>query len=742
MTLISPPASLAGDLGLNPAKQHALLVGCTIYPNNGAVPELYGPGNDVPAWAEWLTDPKGFGFPPANVTTLLGWPDEPGRRPTRANIAKAFETLASKAKPDDRIFILLSGHGSQVPIPPDQDSFDPKNFEPDGLDEVFLPADVEDGERGSANIIKDDDLGVWLDKIRDKGAHVLIVFDCCHSGTMTRGDDLERPRVVRPQVIGVKDERLAEAVQRAERARKDAEAAGRDLDAEARALAQAGGKTGQGSMVAFYAAQSFETAPELPLPEGAPRTKDHYFGLLSYTLLQTLEQRHSPISYHDLGRLLAAHYRATRGTRAPTPFCEGDLDREVLGFRRWPVRPDIVLERQQGKLQVSAGEFLGLTQGSVLAVRRPAGMDAGNGEILGHVRVVSTSPTTAIVTPTAYGGQPAAAAEALPDLGCCELVSRDFGDMRVKLFASGSPVVAAALAAMARDLRDLINTSVAEDKAEWVLRPFPDDRAAREFGLTSLGGDHVLLYQGQGRRLIPAAGARDAGHPPAFTPASGPNVPRKVFAAYSASDPSALASALERDLPKVFKWQNVWRIVSGVSAQEGGETHGLQFEVALLKDENDRSGGELLRNPVLRDGQEMEFRLKNEGVEDLWVSLLYLDANLGIEQYWAGALRQGTALRPFRTTMTVKNNSTGLEGMVVMALPLSVQKEEPDFRFLEQQPLHLPETVKRSVNQAPSTPFGKLMAAAAFNGRAREMERRVPSTPAILSQSWLLLNKQ
>ena len=132
-------------------------------------------------------------------------------------------------------------------------------------------------------------------------------------------------------------------------------------------------------------------------------------------------------------------------------------------------------------------------------------MDAGNGEILGHVRVVSTSPTTAIVTPTAYGGQPAAAAEALPDLGCCELVSRDFGDMRVKLFASGSPVVAAALAAMAQDLRDLINTSVAEDKAEWVLRPFPDDRAAREFGLTSLGGDHVLLYQGQGRRLIPAA---------------------------------------------------------------------------------------------------------------------------------------------------------------------------------------------------------------------------------------------
>ena len=38
---------MAGDLGLNPAKQYALFVGCTIYPNNGAVPELYGPGDDA-----------------------------------------------------------------------------------------------------------------------------------------------------------------------------------------------------------------------------------------------------------------------------------------------------------------------------------------------------------------------------------------------------------------------------------------------------------------------------------------------------------------------------------------------------------------------------------------------------------------------------------------------------------------------------------------------------------------------
>ena len=744
MAWLPASASRAGGPPLKPAKQHALLVGCTTYPNNRAIPELYGPGNDVPAWERWLTEPRGFAFPAGDVTVLLGWPDEPGRRPTRANIAREFELLAARSGPNDRVFILFSGHGTQIPIPPGQDPFDPKNFEPDGLDEVFLPADVAEGKDGPENLIKDDDIGVWLDKIRHKGAHVLIVFDCCHSGTMTRGDDLERPRMVRAQTLGVKDEQIAEAVQRAERARKVAEAAGRDVEAEGRKLAEAGGQTGQGSLVAFYAAQPFETAPELPLPEGAPHTKDHYFGLLSYTLLQTLEQRRSPISYRDFARFFAARYRATRGTRAPTPFCEGDLDREVLGLRQWPTHPDIVLEHEPGKLRVSAGELLGLTPGSVLAVRRPAGVDSGAEEILGHVRVVSASPTSAIVKPAAYRGKLAPDAEALPDLARCELVSRDFGDMRVKLFAADSPTVTAALAAVAPEVRDMFNTRVAEDEAEWVLRPFPSDRAAGEFGLGGLAGDHVLLYQGQGRKLAPAVVGGDSGRRAGLPPAGGPDVPRKVFAAYPAGDPSALASALERDLPKVFKWQNIWRVVGGVTAQDGGETHGLRFEVALLKDENDHSGGQLLQSPVLRDGQEMEFRLKNEGVEDLWVTLLYLDANLGIEQYWSGSLRQGTALRPFRTTMTVKGNSTGLEGMVVMALPLSVQKVEPDFRFLEQQPLLVPETVKRGVNQSPSTPFGKLMAAAAFNGGTREMgmESRVSSTLAILSQAWILLRKK
>src|SRR5688572_24474532 len=91
--------------------RHALLVGCTRYPNHASMRTLYGPANDVPLWARVLTDPKGFAFPAANVKQLVGWPDAEEKRPTHANLVKAFEDLVAVAAPDTQIVIVLAGHG-------------------------------------------------------------------------------------------------------------------------------------------------------------------------------------------------------------------------------------------------------------------------------------------------------------------------------------------------------------------------------------------------------------------------------------------------------------------------------------------------------------------------------------------------------------------------------------------------------------------------------------------------------
>src|SRR5205823_6513719 len=101
---------------------------------------------------------------------------------------------------------------------------------------------------------------------------------------------------------------------------------------------------------------------------------------------------------------------------APTPYGEGDLDREVLGAGALPAA-DIVLRRDKQSLWVSAGQLRGLTPGSVLSVHTPVGQ-AGD-KLLGHVKVTQATPERAEVVPCAGPkGE-------FPELARCKLAVRD-----------------------------------------------------------------------------------------------------------------------------------------------------------------------------------------------------------------------------------------------------------------------------------------------------------------------------
>ena len=78
----------------------------------------------------------------------------------------------------------------------------------------------------------------------------------------------------------------------------------------------------------------------------------------------------------------------------------------------------------------------------------------------------------------------------------------------------------------------------------------------------------------------------------------------------------------------------------------------------------------------------------NAGHEDLWVTLLYLDPNFGIQEIPVGFLAAGDAMRPLRTDVTAE--SFGNEGLVALAVPMRDRRDRPDFRFLLQEPLGRP----------------------------------------------------
>jgi hypothetical protein len=511
---------------------------------------------------------------------------------------------------------------------------------------------------------------------------------------------------------------------------KKAEAEGKPLP-EKRALQR--GTKGPGSLVAFYAAQSFEEAPELPLPEGAAADRENFYGLFSWSIVQALEQRQSPLTYRELARLVAGRYRAARGTRPPTPFADGDLDREVLGLNVWPRRSDVVLRRGEDGLRINAGALLGLTPGSVLALHPPAGDARGEKPVLGYVRVESAAPTTATVVPCAHAGTLALPADKVEDHCRCELVSRDFGDMRVKLFAGESPALKAALGKTDREVRDMVLVVPKEADAEWVLRAVTSKQAEELYHLKGLKEDQVLLLQGDG-------GQRPSLEEKLRAPGWGV-VRRKVFGVYPAGSEKELAGALERDLPKIFKWQNLWRIAAGIHGEDGGRDYGLKLEVLALHDENDRKG-QPVTDGVLRDGMEVAYVLRNDGSDPLWVTALYLDANLGIQKVFSRALEpEGGPIRFLQAKMSTRDGSWGLEGMVVFAIPQPVHRVQPDFSFLEQPPLAVADARRGSPRAAPDSPFGRLLAAAAFNAGTRGHPPRVPTTPAVVSQSWVLLNK-
>lgn len=147
-------------------QKRALLVGINDY-QSPLINDLKGCENDSKAIRQTLI--ASFGFRPDNIRTLLT------QEATRDRILKEFrEFLIAGTKPGDWVLFAFSGHGAQAK--------DMNGDEDDGLDEILLTYDSDVNQWGSW--ISDDEMGELLDALA--GRTVLVLLDCCHSGTATR----------------------------------------------------------------------------------------------------------------------------------------------------------------------------------------------------------------------------------------------------------------------------------------------------------------------------------------------------------------------------------------------------------------------------------------------------------------------------------------------------------------------------------------------------------------------------
>jgi len=146
----------------------ALLVGIDRYADP-RVPETPGCVADAKGVARLLQDEYGVAVDDIRVLC--------NDQATAAAVETAFrQWLVAGTGPGDRVFFLYSGHGSQLP---DDDGDDVK----DGKDETLALYDVNP-ETG-ANEIRDDVFAELIARL--SGRRAVLVFDSCHSGTISRG---------------------------------------------------------------------------------------------------------------------------------------------------------------------------------------------------------------------------------------------------------------------------------------------------------------------------------------------------------------------------------------------------------------------------------------------------------------------------------------------------------------------------------------------------------------------------
>lgn len=101
---------------------------------------------------------------------------------TKENVFALIQEVGGRCGPDDYFVFYYSGHGTNME---DQDG-----DEEDGQDEAFCFV-AEDGTMGQETFMRDDDFATAVINAINDTVRVIVLTDCCHSGTIADLDKEE-----------------------------------------------------------------------------------------------------------------------------------------------------------------------------------------------------------------------------------------------------------------------------------------------------------------------------------------------------------------------------------------------------------------------------------------------------------------------------------------------------------------------------------------------------------------------
>ncbi len=652
---------IASSLVEAKAANRALLVGVTQYPaltHHPAVTPLRGPTNDVVLVRRVL---ERFGFASDGIVTLA---DLPGcLPPTKTNIVAALNRMALEALPGEQLVVYLSGHGTRRPM-----SADPENAEPDGRDEVFLPSDAQPWDEATQSIVNglpDDEIDRLLQRLRERGAFVWFIADCCHSGTLSRTGSTA-VAVARRIPSASLFPRAAVTTRRSSGIRSTP-AAPRSVPGELPTRGRS-----SGGFVGMYACGADELTFE-ESPTGAP---NETHGIFTYTLAETLFRTKRPITYTELMEQVLAAYRS-RPQGGPTPFIHGsDEHRVVLGANDWPSSRLVFLQRRAGgqSLEITGGLLGGWTPGSVLGVL-PLATWSASPKPIGYVEVVTAQPARASVRPCAFGDSDKVPIDSLPDGARCELVAFGPADYRLRIalqaadqLESGTPALGAI--PFDRSLEALWASLTVHRLTQGRLERVPSSDQS-DWNLASR-----TTAEGETRIVLTPAPRLFAGKVPKQLEES--HAAGLQFPAPRDGGDSESITRLADVLHRVAKATSFLRMSRSAALQTGGpDQPNLTTSLRIHRERTDLAG-EPWPGPsqgrFVRAGDFVSVTVSNSGPSDLVPTVFCVDAAFGIVRV---PLRSSGKLRPMESVSTrpirVREWPVGPEQIVTVGMRWSPQ---------------------------------------------------------------------
>ncbi len=301
---------------------------------------------------------------------------------TQAGIRSALAALAAEVGRDDIVVLFYAGHGSRMA--------DPR--QPGRLIETIVPHDSGRGARPNRDII-DEEIDRWVQRINAATPYVTLLFDCCHSGSVTRDLFGEATREVPADLRAP-----AEMFGGGPVPEVFAQVRG---SGEAAETGPAGWLPGRRRAVVVAACRADELASEHRAVLGAEAVARH--GALTYFLGQALLQAQTGSTWRDVFEQAAPAVTARYGRQHPQ--LEGKIDELLFGTAEirpagylevLAVEPDLSNSTLSNRVEIGGGAAHGVRPGSLWTVRSAGARHREAGEEIASIEVETVRAATSM----------------------------------------------------------------------------------------------------------------------------------------------------------------------------------------------------------------------------------------------------------------------------------------------------------------------------------------------------------